>query len=70
MYLKRKKTLMCNIYQYLNNPVETFYVINEKYNIDSYLRVRRTEMTGVGERTKRVHSLELCKIHIYSTRSC
>lgn len=41
-FLKRKKneTLMHNIYQYLNNPVETFFVINnnkKKYIIDGYL---------------------------------
>lgn len=33
----KEKTLMHNIYQYLNNPVETLYVINEKYNIDGNL---------------------------------
>lgn len=39
---------MCNIYQYLNNPVETFYVINEKYNIDSYLEWEEQKWRKLG----------------------
>lgn len=49
---------MHNIYQYLNNPVETFFVINKKKIQYRWLPIlRRAEMTGVGERTKKVRSI-------------
>lgn len=51
---------MHNIYQYLNNPVETFFVINKKKKKIQHRWLpilRRVEMTGVGERTKKVRSI-------------
>lgn len=44
---------MHNIYQYLNNPVETFFfffVMNEKIQHRRVPLLRRAETTGLGER--------------------
>lgn len=72
-FLKRKKneTLMHNIYQYLNNPVETFFVINKKkIHHRRLLMLRRAGMPGIGARTRRKSiPAKLRRIHIYSTRS-
>lgn len=39
---------MRNIYQDLNNPVETFFVINEKIQHRRFPTPRRAEVTTVG----------------------
>ena len=42
---------MHNIYQYLNNPVETFFfVMNEKIQHRRLPLLRRAGRTGLGER--------------------
>lgn len=48
---------MHNIYQYLNNPVETFFVINEKIQHRRLPILREAEVTEAGERRKKVRSI-------------
>lgn len=46
-YTPPKKILMYNIYQYLNNPVETFFFFMKKYTLDGCLH-RESGSGGVG----------------------
>lgn len=61
---------MHNIYQYLNNPVETFFFFHEKIHPRWLPTLRERKWWSWGKGARRSVQLELCKIRIYSTRSC